>query len=66
MYSDSEVLVPAGVVIRRRTVRIGRVIIEVGGVDGRIDRRLDGRWQRPIAQALPVETIKPSAHGRVK
>jgi hypothetical protein len=59
---DLEVHIPAADVVGRQAVHVGWVLVKVGRVHCTFDLRDDGRRERPIAQPLPVESIKPPAN----
>ena len=58
-WVDLEVHIPAADVVRWQAVHVGRILVKVGRVHCTANLRDDGRRERPIAQPLPVESIKP-------
>ena len=47
------------ILTRRRTICVHGVLVKVGGVEVAGDLRYDGHGQVALAQALPVEAVKP-------
>lgn len=54
-----KLLVPPGQIVRRWTVRIGRVVVKVGRVDDALHLGQDRRRKGTVPEALPVEPVEP-------